>query len=74
MSSFSAGIPITLNSDAHTPQELTAGFEFATKILRKIGYTHLNVLVNGSWREVRFGEHGLDMPWVAQEDNRPQTA
>ncbi len=56
-------IPITLNSDAHTPEEITAGFEFASQILRKIGFRKLTILRDGKWRQVSFNEDGLDVHW-----------
>ena len=64
------GIPIVLNSDAHDPKEITAGFRFAGKILRKIGFQKLNVLSEGRWQEVRFSKNGLELPWQHGQKNR----
>lgn len=36
-----AGVPLLINSDAHDPAELGAGFEEALSAARKAGYTHL---------------------------------
>lgn len=55
-------IPITLNSDAHSPREVAAGFEIAARILRDVGYTHLMVLHKGNWLEAPFTETGILWP------------
>ena len=60
---YALGIPITLNSDAHRPEELTAGFEFASQILRNIGFKQLTILRDGKWRQVSFNDDGLDVHW-----------
>jgi histidinol-phosphatase (PHP family) len=56
------GIPVTLSSDAHKPEELTAGFSFAAQILKNIGYGYLTVMQRGEWVDVRFDEHGVHLP------------
>ncbi len=45
------GIPITLNSDAHSPQELSGSFNEALDLLRNIGFDHLLVLYEGKWKK-----------------------
>jgi histidinol-phosphatase (PHP family) len=66
-------IPITLNSDAHRPVELTAGFEHAAALLRKIGFKELMVLESGHWKPVCFDENGLHHAWLlrSKSQNRP---
>jgi histidinol-phosphatase (PHP family) len=38
---FDHGLPITLGSDAHSPQEVGADFDKTADFLRKIGYTEI---------------------------------
>ena len=38
---FDKGLPITLGSDAHSPEEVGADFDKAADLLRKIGYTEI---------------------------------
>jgi len=38
---FDNGLPITLGSDAHSPEEVGADFDKAVDLLRKIGYTEM---------------------------------
>jgi len=38
---FDKGLPITLGSDAHSPEEVGADFEKVANLLRKIGYTEI---------------------------------
>lgn len=47
---FQAGIPVTLSSDAHRPQQITGWFEETAGILRKIGYSEIYVLKTGDWQ------------------------
>jgi histidinol-phosphatase (PHP family) len=48
-----AGVPIVINSDAHSPRELTEGFEFARKLAAEVGYRSV----------LRFeGRHRLEVP------------
>lgn len=65
-------IPVTLNSDAHAPNEVTAGFDFAAKILHKTGIKKLKVLLDGKWIDVGYDENGLDLPW--KKGNKSQSA
>jgi histidinol-phosphatase (PHP family) len=52
-------IPVLLNSDAHHPDEIEAGFSFAAGMLREIGYKSLRILLNHVWQDVPFDEKGL---------------
>lgn len=38
---FDHGVPVTLGSDAHTPQDVAADFGKALNLLRKIGYSEI---------------------------------
>jgi len=35
-----AGVPLLINSDAHTPGDVGAGFEHAVTLAREVGFTH----------------------------------
>jgi histidinol-phosphatase (PHP family) len=45
-------IPITVNSDCHYPSRVIDGFEITYSNLKKIGFTHLQQLVDGKWQAV----------------------
>lgn len=45
------GIPIILNSDAHSPNSVDACFNLALEILQGAGYSQQRRLVNGSWKD-----------------------
>jgi len=45
-------IPITLNSDAHKPEELSSYFDEARGFLKKIGFTKLMLITKKGWDEV----------------------
>ncbi len=47
-------IPITLNSDAHKPEELTAYFGEAIKILKNIGFKYLMNYTNDGWEKIKI--------------------
>jgi len=44
------GIPITLNSDSHTPENIIFGFEEVAKDLISIGYKEIFVLSENGWK------------------------
>ncbi len=44
-------IPITLNSDAHHPDDLSKHFSEAREILRKIGFKKLKLITKDGWEE-----------------------
>jgi histidinol-phosphatase (PHP family) len=52
-------IPVMLNSDAHSPHEITAGFNYAAKELHKLGLKELWTLYNNKWQSRRFNAEGL---------------
>lgn len=56
------GIPVTINSDTHSPSEVTAGYEFAARTLLKIGFRHVTCLLDGRWQEVELSTSGLLLP------------
>jgi histidinol-phosphatase (PHP family) len=45
------GIPLTINSDAHSPNALTYGFEQAETMLLDAGYRTVMMLKDGKWEE-----------------------
>ncbi len=58
-------IPITLNSDAHHPEEIINCFEKAAYMLNEIGFKYVRVLVNGKWTDVELDPTGLKIPKYA---------
>jgi histidinol-phosphatase (PHP family) len=55
-------IPLTLNSDAHHPREITEQFAYAAGVLAEVGYTHLHSLREDRWQPFRFTPQGLIPP------------
>ncbi len=55
-------IPVTLNSDAHHPREITEQFAHAAGVLAEVGYTHLHSLLENRWQPFRFTAQGLVRP------------
>jgi 23S rRNA-/tRNA-specific pseudouridylate synthase len=45
------GIPVTVSSDAHTPDTLVFGFSRAETMLRETGYRTVMMLKDGKWEE-----------------------
>jgi histidinol-phosphatase (PHP family) len=52
-------IPITLNSDAHHPDDLTTCFEETARQLRALGFETISVLNEQKWAPLLFDEHGI---------------
>ncbi|MBL0744520.1 histidinol-phosphatase [Chryseolinea lacunae] len=52
-------IPITLNSDAHHPDDLTNQFPETAALLSSIGFKTIMVLHEGTWKPFSFNTHGL---------------
>ncbi len=48
---FEAGIPVTISSDAHRPDEIARDFERAVGTLSNIGYKHISVIEGQDWRQ-----------------------
>ena len=57
---FDAGIPLTLNSDAHAPEELIGHFYEAVEILSSVGYKELMVLTPDGWQPRPFTIDGFE--------------
>jgi histidinol-phosphatase (PHP family) len=53
------GIPVTLSSDCHRPEQVSNGFETAAAILADCGYEHVNILLQGTWQEAKFDPGGI---------------
>jgi len=47
---FKRSIPVTINSDAHHPRELTGDFEFAASEVKAAGYSETFHLWDGIWQ------------------------
>lgn len=53
------GLPVTLSSDAHHPDQLTCQFNETAAILYEIGFRHLMVWYTGRWQLVSFNPNGI---------------
>lgn len=51
-------IPVTLNSDAHHPEDLTREFEPSLTLLKDIGFRYLSVFDCGIWKDMPINEYG----------------
>jgi histidinol-phosphatase (PHP family) len=54
-------IPVQINSDGHTPDEILSGFETAAELLLNVGYNSCVILIDGEWSEVGLNEDGYDL-------------
>lgn len=52
-------LPIMLNSDAHTPDEVIKFFPQTARLLKEIGFHRLTIFRNGCFMEVDFDENGM---------------
>lgn len=52
-------IPITINSDCHYPQLITAGFEKTYNELYRVGFRSLQQLTDKGWIEMKFDKEGM---------------
>lgn len=55
---YSAGVPVLINSDAHDPAELGAGFGEALRLVREVGYTETLRFEGGRRKAVPLPELG----------------
>jgi histidinol-phosphatase (PHP family) len=53
------GIPVTLSSDAHHPDDLVNRFSETAMLLLRAGIKKIRILTDGKWRDVSFDEHGI---------------
>jgi len=51
---FEVGIPMTISSDCHRYENLTAGFDLSAELLREVGYKSIFVLLGGKFAEVEL--------------------
>lgn len=54
-------IPVTINSDAHVPEEVSKNFISTAQMLKKIGFQKVKVLLDGKWQARDFNEKGIDI-------------
>ena len=45
-------VPVTLSSDAHSPEFINAYFNYAADVLKKAGYSNISILKNSKWTNV----------------------
>jgi histidinol-phosphatase (PHP family) len=52
-------IPVTINSDAHHPDDLINQFEETASLLYTLGYRKISILRDGSWQPVNLDPNGI---------------
>lgn len=52
-------IPVCVNSDAHSPDQLDGAFDIAHTALAQAGYTHTTMLLGGQWVSVPLEKSGV---------------
>jgi histidinol-phosphatase (PHP family) len=57
-------IPITVNTDAHSKDEIDRAMTNAYEYLRDIGFTYAYALIDGSWNPYFITEYGLNTEHV----------
>ena len=61
------GIPITLGADAHVPERVSDGYEFAMRLLKKSGFTHIHYFLNRERQSVAIDEALASLQPLPQE-------
>jgi histidinol-phosphatase (PHP family) len=51
-------VPVHLSSDAHRPDEITAEFGTAARMLMAAGYTECRIFLHGRWQDVQITHNG----------------
>jgi len=59
--SYKMRIPVTLNSDAHRPEHITAKFKEAALLLNSIGYKEVYILHKKTWAPHPISEKGIEL-------------
>jgi len=54
-------IPITINSDAHHPDQLVKGFTETLHVLSSIGFREIMVLRDGQWKPCPMQDFGCEL-------------
>jgi len=58
---YNMRLPITLSSDAHRPEQITAKFKEAAILLNSIGYKEVYVLHKKTWAPHPFSVEGIEL-------------
>jgi histidinol-phosphatase (PHP family) len=53
------GIPLMINSDAHTPAEIIGGLAYAALKLKSLAINEVYALFNNKWKSYRFDKDGI---------------
>lgn len=59
-------IPVTVNTDAHSKQEIDSALTNAYEYLRDLGFVCAYALIDGAWNPYFITEHGLNTEHVYQ--------
>jgi histidinol-phosphatase (PHP family) len=56
------GIPVSINSDSHKPDELIKGYKYAAEVLKNHGIDEIWSLIDGKWQPFKFDPvKGIDL-------------
>jgi histidinol-phosphatase (PHP family) len=58
---FEMAIPVTMSSDAHSPEQIVAGFGDMAGILSRIGFKEILIIEQGKWKPKRYSAEGLKL-------------
>ncbi len=58
---YNMRIPITISSDAHKPEQITAKFKEAALLLNSIGYKEVYILHKKTWAPHPFSVEGIEL-------------
>jgi len=58
---YNMRIPITISSDAHRPEQITAKFKEAALLLNSIGYKEVYILHKKTWAPHPFSVEGIEL-------------
>ena len=58
---YKLDIPVQINSDGHTPDEILGEFETAASLLVDVGYDACVILIDGEWQEVGLTKEGYEL-------------
>jgi histidinol-phosphatase (PHP family) len=57
-------IPVTVNTDAHTKEEIDSALPNAYEYLREAGFTYAYALIDGAWNPYYITQYGLNLEHV----------
>jgi histidinol-phosphatase (PHP family) len=56
------GIPLLISSDAHKPEEIIRGMDYAAAKLKNLGIEHITALNYSKWEQFPYSAEGIEFP------------